>query len=379
MRGSNGDKKSKGETTMRKSLSTFYRDSLSDTAQFYYETINKLAIEREDKFKINFTDPELDKNVTASIEALRNDHPEFYFLNGFSVEGDEIQLTYKMLTTTADLDKVMDRITFEARRGSSRFFQAAAVYDYIVTHISERPRYESPLLHDSTIINPALFHIGNNEGCCRLMVYAMRYLGNNAAVMCQGDAFYCLLNLDNVLFKVDFLKNKKNALEQYPESEKSSEWLLELPVEAAARELNYMSSPLFQQVVRDLVETEDGRQLLCTYFMKYEFTFENLSWDFLRAIAKTGYDTNTEQMLEQMANVHFIKALNVQNGSAYYLEENRNQYMQIMTQLHPETPEEILWAQIGKKYPDIANKYKKCFNEWIYRCDMTEIIPFWKA
>ena len=45
----------------------------------------------------------------------------------------------------------------------------------------------------------------------------------------------------------------------------------------------------------------------------------------------------------------------------------------------PETPEEILWAQIGKKYPDIANKYKKCFNEWIYRCDMTEIIPFWKA
>ena len=117
MRGSNGDKKSKGETTMRKSLSTFYRDSLSDTAQFYYETINKLAIEREDKFKINFTDPELDENITASIEALRNDHPEFYFLNGFSVEGDEIQLTYKMLTTTADLDKVMDRITFEARRG----------------------------------------------------------------------------------------------------------------------------------------------------------------------------------------------------------------------------------------------------------------------
>lgn len=57
MRGSNGDKKSKGETTMRKNLSTFYRDSLSDTAQFYYETINKLAIEREDKFKINFTDP----------------------------------------------------------------------------------------------------------------------------------------------------------------------------------------------------------------------------------------------------------------------------------------------------------------------------------
>ena len=140
-----------------------------------------------------------------------------------------------------------------------------------------------------------------------------------------------------------------------------------------------MSSPLFQRVVRDLSETENGRQLLCTYFMKYEFTFENLSWDFLRAIAKTGYDTNTEQMLEKMANVHFIKALNVQNGSAYYLEENRNQYMQIMTQLHPETPEEILWAQIGKKYPDIANKYKKCFNEWIYRCDMTEITPFWKA
>ena len=101
------------------------------------------------------------------------------------------------------------------------------------------------------------------------MVYAMRYLGNNAAVMCQGDAFYCLLNLDNGLFKVDFLKNKKNALEQYPESEKSSEWLLELPVEAAARELNYMSSPLFQRVVRDLGETENGRQLLCTYFMKY--------------------------------------------------------------------------------------------------------------
>lgn len=189
-----------------------------------------------------------------------------------------------------------------------------------------------------------------------MMVYAMRYLGNDAAVMCQGDAFYCLLNLDNGLFKVDFLKNKKNALEQYPESEKSSEWLSELPVEVAARELNYMSSPLFQRVVRDLSETENGRQLLCTYFMKYEFTFENLSWDFLRAIAKTGYDTNTEQMLEQMANIHFIKALNVQNGSAYYLEENRNQYMQIMTQLHPETPEEILWAQIGKKYPDIANK-----------------------
>lgn len=113
--------------------------------------------------------------------------------------------------------------------------------------------------------------------------------------------------------------------------------------------------------------------------MKYEFTFENLSWDFLRAISKTGYDTNTEQMLEQMANVHFIKALNAQNGSAYYLEENRNQYMQVMTQLHPETPEEILWVQIGKKYPDIANKYKKRLNEWIYRCDMTEITPFWKA
>ncbi len=116
-----------------------------------------------------------------------------------------------------------------------------------------------------------------------------------------------------------------------------------------------------------------------TLHMKYEFTFENLSWDFLRAISKTGYDTNTEQMLEQMANVHFIKALNAQNGSAYYLEENRNQYMQVMTQLHPETPEEILWVQIGKKYPDIANKYKKRLNEWIYRCDMTEITPFWKA
>ena len=43
----------------------------------------------------------------------------------------------------------------------------------------------------------------------------------------------------------------------------------------------------------------------------------------------------------------FIKALNVQNGSAYYLEENRNQYMQIMTQLHPETPEEILNYVLG--------------------------------
>lgn len=53
--------------------------------------------------------------------------------------------------------------------------------------------------------------------------------------------------------------------------------------------------------------------------------------------------------------------------------------MQVMTQLHPETPEEILWVQIGKKYPDIANKYKKRLNEWIYRCDMTEITPFWKA
>ena len=177
-----------------------------------------------------------------------------------------------------------------------------------------------------------------------------------------------MLNLDNGCYKVDFCK-RKVSLEQWPESAKNAEWLLENPVEDAVTELYYMGS-LFHKMVRDLGKSENGKQLLCEYYKNYGCTFDNLSWDFLQSIAMPGcYDLEKEKGIEELVDVLYILALNIGWSSKSFMDENMERYLEIMTQLHPEIPPDVFISQAKKK-----NFQKKASIEGIFRDTMRSFL-----
>lgn len=242
---------------MRKSYETFYRDMLNDESKQLYDVIYKVIVERGDRAKIDTNAPELSENIRAALDAIIKDRPEFYFVTGdFEIEGSEVRIKQRQTCSRGQVYDALGKFTDKAREGCSRFLQAVAIYDEIVTRVSECPSYEPASIDDSTIVNPVIFGRGDNEGCCKLMVYAMRDLGNDAAVIYLGDHYcYCMLNLDNGCYKVDFCK-RKVSLEQWPENAKNAEWLLEIPVEDAVTELYFMGNRLFHRMVRDLGKSE---------------------------------------------------------------------------------------------------------------------------
>lgn len=362
---------SKGkEKYMRKSYETFYRDMLNDESKQLYDVIYKVIVERGDRAKIDTNAPELSENIRAALDAIIKDRPEFYFVTGdFEIEGSEVRIKQRQTCSRGQVYDALGKFTDKAREGCSRFFQAEAIYDEIVTRVEECPSYEPASIDDSTIVNPAIFDRGDNEGCCKLMVYAMRDLGNDAAVIYLGDHYcYCMLNLDNGCYKVDFCK-RKVSLEQWPESAKNVEWLLENPVEDATTELYYMGNRLFHKMVRDLGKSENGKQLLCEYYKNYGCTFDNLSWDFLQSVAMPGYDLEKEKGIEELVDVLYTLALNMGWSSKSFMEENMERYSEIMTQLHQEIPSEVFMMQAKKKYFQ-----KKASIEGIFRDTMRSFL-----
>lgn len=355
---------------MKKSYETFYRDMLSDESKRLYDAIYKAIVEGDDRIKADTTDPELSENLRVALGAIIKDRPEFYFLTGIKKEGSEVRIKQRQTCNRSQVYNALGKFTDKAREGCSRFFQAAAIYDEIVTRVSECPSYEPASIDDSTIVNPAIFGRGDNEGCCKLMVYAMRDLGNDAAVIYLGDHYcYCMLNLDNGCYKVDFCK-RKISLEQWPESAKNAEWLLEIPVEDATTELYYMGNRLFHKMVRDLGKSENGKQLLCEYYKNHGCTFDNLSWDFLQSIAMPGcYDLEKEKGIEELVDVLYTLALNIGWSSKSFVDGNMEKYAEIMTQLHPETSSEVFISQAKKKYIQ-----KKASIEGIFQSTMRSFL-----
>lgn len=357
---------------MRKSYETFYRDMLSVESKRLYAAIYKAIVEGDERIKADTTDPELSENLRAALDAIIKDRPEFYFVTGdFEIEGSEVRIKQRQTCSRGQVYDALGKFTDKAREGGcSRFFQAAAIYDEIITRVSECPSYEPASIDDSTIVNPAIFGRGDNEGCCKLMVYAMRDLGNDAAVIYLGDHYcYCMLNLDNGCYKVEFFK-RKVSLEQCPESVKNVEWLLEIPVEDAVTELYFMGNRLFHKMVHDLGKSENGKQLLCEYYKNHGCTVDNLSWDFLQIIAMPGcYDLEKEKGIEELVDVLYTLALNIGWSSKSFIKENMEKYGEIMTQLHPETSSEVFISQAKKKYIQ-----KKASIEGIFRDTMRSFL-----
>lgn len=356
---------------MKKSYETFYRDMLSDESKRLYDAIYKAIVEGDDRIKADTTDPELDEKLRAALTAIIKDRPEFYFLTGnYKKEGSEVRIEQRQICSRGQVYNALGKFTDKAREGCSRFFQAAAIYDEIVTRVSECPSYEPASIDDSTIVNPVIFGRGDNEGCCKLMVYAMRDLGNDAAVIYLGAHYcYCMLNLDNGCYKVDFCKGKV-SLEQWPESAKNVEWLLEIPREDAVTELYYMSNRLFHKMVRDLGKSENGKQILIEYYKQHGCTFENLSWDFLQIIAAVpGYDVEKEKGIEELVDVLYTLALNIGWSSQSFMDGNMKKYVEIMMQLHPETSSELFISEAKKKYHQ-----KKASIEGIFRDTMRSFL-----